>query len=454
MWHFRGHIVLRLLLSLALGGAAVYCGIYTPYWLLSGWLVLFFVMMVVHLIYFVERSERALGQFLLSIRQGDFANTYPKVGQENKSWSHAFHLITQEFIRIRNEKESNFHFLNAVVEHSGVPLMAYEVDTEVIRLLNQSLKDLLRMPYFTRLGSLAHIDSNLVHQVRQLRAGHKVLVRIQVQGERMHLSIQSRELMVKGVRHRVVAFHDINSELDQKELEAWQKLIQVMSHEIKNSVIPIATLAEVMNDLLEAGSGESRREVLGEEDMEDLLVSMKTIEKRSKGLVQFVTNYGDLAKVPKPQLRLVDLEVLVADLVSLERQELGKSEVSIELQVSPGGDWQVMMDREMMDQVVINLIKNAHEALLECQRAERTVTLRLTSIGNEVVLQVQDNGPGMDEETQDQVFVPFFTTKKEGSGIGLSYSHQVVRAHKGSLKVRSKIGEGTIFELRFWKANE
>ena len=252
----------------------------------------------------------------------------------------------------------------------------------------------------------------------------------------------------------MVAFHDINSELDQKEVESWQKLIRVMTHEIKNSVIPISTLAEVINDLVVADDGTSRIKELDNEDEEDLVVSMKTIEKRSKGLVKFVTSYGDLAKVPKPQLEQVDLKELVADLVTLEHKELERAGTSIEFYPTSGGAVELTIDPEMIEQVIINLIKNAHEALKESQQSSPKIQLRLSKYAHEVVLTVEDNGPGMDQETLDQVFIPFFTTKKEGSGIGLSYSKQVMRAHKGNLKVRSKLGEGTTFELRFWKAHE
>ena len=446
---FRVHIVIRILLSLIFASAAIYIGTYTPFWLLSGWMALFFVLTVINLIRFVERSDRDLSNFLLAIKQSDFTNTYPQAGKKTKKLYEAFNVITSEFIRIRNEKESNFHFLKTVVEHSGVPLMAYDVNTENVSLINQSLKELFHLPHFTKLDSLNRIDEKLTNAVRELAINDKVLLKVKVREELTYLSVQAKEIILHSDRFKVIAFHDINSELDQKEVEAWQKLIRVMTHEIKNSVIPISTLAEVINDMVSEGAINQ----LSTEDEEDLLISMKTIEKRSKGLVKFVTSYGDLAKVPKPQFELADFKSLINDIVMLEQKQLEKSGVTITYHEPHGKNWELSMDPEMIEQVIINLIKNAHEAFKEGKQQDGKLELTLNNYANEIVLSVQDNGPGMDQDTLDNIFIPFFTTKKEGSGIGLSYSKQVMRAHKGNLKVKSKLGEGTTFELRFWKTS-
>ncbi len=449
MNRFRIHIVIRILLCLTFAGVAIYIGVYTPFWLLSGWMTLFFVLVLISLVRFVERSDRDLSNFLLAIKQSDFTNTYPQVGKKTKKLYEAFNVITSEFIRIRNEKESNFHFLKTVVEHSGVPLMAYDVTTEHVSLINQSFKELFHLPHFTKLDSLNRIDEKLTNTVRQLAINDRVLLKVQIREELTYLSIQAKEIILHQERFKVIAFHDINSELDQKEVEAWQKLIRVMTHEIKNSVIPISTLAEVINDMVSEGSIDQ----LSVEDEEDLLISMKTIEKRSKGLVKFVTSYGDLAKVPKPQFESTDIKTLVKDIVSLEQKQFEKLGITISYHEPQGKNWLLSLDPEMIEQVIINLIKNASEAISETVQNDGRLELTLNRYANEIVLSVKDNGPGMDQDTLDNIFIPFFTTKKEGSGIGLSYSKQVMRAHKGNLKVKSKLGEGTTFELRFWKTS-
>lgn len=448
MSRFRVNIVVRIILALACGAAAIYFGLYSPYWLLSGWMVLFFALTVISLIRYVERSDRDLTNFLLAIQQNDFTNTYPQAGNKTKKLYRAFNVITSEFIRIRTEKEANFRFLKTVVEHSGVPLLAYDTEDERITLINQSVKDIFRIPFFTKLSSLNRVDAELVRAARELSTNEKVLIKVHIQEELVYLSVVARELILGGKRHKVIAFHDINSELDQKEVESWQKLIRVMTHEIKNSVIPISTLAEVINDMCEDKNGGSGINHLSEEDQEDLLVSLKTIEKRSKGLVKFVSSYGDLARVPKPQLERIDLVAMLRDVVVLEEKQMNKHHIKLRTNY-PDADVWLQLDPEMIEQVIINLIKNAMDVLSEEVRNASFIDINLKRHLGEVILSVSDNGPGIDQETIDQIFIPFFTTKKEGSGIGLSYSKQVMKAHNGNIKVKSKLGEGTTFELIF-----
>ncbi|WP_421889387.1 sensor histidine kinase [Marinoscillum sp.] len=449
MKSFRLHVVIRVVLAVGFGLAAYYFGMLTPFWLMSAWMVLFFVVTIVSLIRFVEKSDRELSGFLMAIRQNDFTNTYPSARRHTNQLHRAFNVITAEFIKLRSEKESNFHFLKTVVEHSGVPLMAYTVDDEEVTLVNQSVKALFGIPYFTKLGSLQRADSALVDTIRSLRTGDKVLVKVKISGELMYLSIVTRELILQGRRNKVIAFHNINAELDQKEVESWQKLIRVMTHEIKNSVIPISTLAEVINDMLKGNGTESS--ALGDlspEDQEDLIVSIQTIEKRSKGLVKFVASYGDLARVPRPELQEVDLCELVREVVRLQEKPLHKAGIKLETNF-PKGALLLSLDAEMIQQVVINLVKNAAEALTDAGTRNGQIQLIIAKHASEVVVQVVDNGPGIEEDIMDQIFIPFFTTKKEGSGIGLSYSRQIMRAHNGNLRVKST-GSGALFELGFW----
>ena len=450
MKSFRLHVVIRVVLAVGFGLAAFYFGMQTPFWLVSGWMVLFFVATIVSLIRYVEKSDRELSGFLMAIRQNDFTNTYPATRKQTNQLHRAFNVITAEFIKLRGEKESNFHFLKTVVEHSGVPLMAYTVDDEEVTLVNQSVKALFGIPYFTKLGSLQRADISLVETIRSLRTGDKVLVKVKINGEMMYLSIVARELILQGRRNKVVAFHNINAELDQKEVESWQKLIRVMTHEIKNSVIPISTLAEVINDMLkDSGAEPFALRDLSPEDQDDLIVSIQTIEKRSKGLVKFVGSYGDLARVPRPDLQPVDLCELVREVARLQEKPLRKAGIKLETSF-PKGPLQLSLDAEMIQQVVINLVKNAAEALTGAGIQDGQIQLVIVKSASEVVVQVADNGPGIEEEILDQIFIPFFTTKKEGSGIGLSYSKQIMRAHKGNLRVRSSPGSGALFELSFW----
>lgn len=446
---FRILVTIRIFLAIGFGMAAFYFAVFTPFWLMAGWMGLFLVLVVISLIRFVEKSDRELANFLLAIKQNDFASTYPQTKKSPKKLYHAFSIITSEFIRIRAEKESNFHFLKSVVEHSGVPLVAYTINDEQITLVNKAAKDLLGLPHFSRLDTLKRVSKELVDKIRLLQSNEKVLIRIDLKDEPVYLSIVVRELVLQEKANKIVAFHNINSELDQKELESWQKLIRVMTHEIKNSVIPIATLAEVISDMFRENERNGNEiKDLNEEDVEDIALSIKTIEKRSKGLVKFVANYGDMAKIPRPSLEEVDLNELLLAIVQLESRIIQKAGVRL-LQDIPEKKITIWLDRGMIEQVLINLIKNALEAMQEASTMDPELVIELKEFQPDVLVRIKDNGPGMDKETLDNIFVPFFTTKKEGSGIGLSYSKQVMRAHKGNIRVKSEPGKGSTFELRF-----
>lgn len=444
---FRTKVVLRILAVIALGSAAFYVGVYTPFSLMVFWLTLFAIIVLVDLIRYVERTNRDLGNFLLAIKQNDFSNVYPEHNRQSRELFHAFNVITREFTKIRSEKESNFHFFKTLVEYSGVPLLSYDLRDERIQLMNESAKELFKIPYTTRLESIGRASELLLTKIRELGNDERILVKAEMDEELFHLSVLSKIIILQERRYKVLAFHNINTELDQQEIESWQKLIRVLTHEIKNSVIPISTLTEVANQMLENNDGSERPiHDLDDEEESDLRMSLFTIGKRSKSLVKFVNSYGDLAKVPKPRLEEADLTELVSQILELEAADIKKARIKL-IKSLPKRKLMRRIDPGMIEQVLINLIKNAIEALEGTEEAALQVWL--DEMSDHASIRIIDNGPGMDKELLDNIFVPFYTTKESGSGIGLPLSRQIMRAHKGNIKVQSAPGEGTTFELRF-----
>lgn len=444
---FRVKVVIRILAVIALGSAAFYVGAYTPFSLMVFWLTLFAVIILIDLIRYVEKANRDLGNFLMAIKQNDFSNIYPEHNRQNSSLFHAFNVITREFTKLRSEKESNFHFFKTLVEYSGVPLLTYDLADERIHLMNESAKDLFKIPYSTRLESIGRASEQLLAKIRELGNDERILVKTEIGDELFHLSVLSKVLILQERRYKVLAFHNINTELDQQEIESWQKLIRVLTHEIKNSVIPISTLTEVAYQMLENGDGSERPIAeLDDEEESDLRMSLFTIGKRSKSLVKFVNSYGDLAKVPKPKPEEIDLIELVSQMLELEMADMKKANIKLTKSL-PKERVIRKVDPGMIEQVLINLIKNGIEALEGTDDAEIQVALEQKA--DMATIRITDNGPGMNKELLNNIFVPFYTTKEAGSGIGLPLSRQIMRAHKGSIKVLSTPGEGTSFELNF-----
>lgn len=419
----------------------------TYFWLVSIWLFLFSALSFYSLIRKVESHKRELANFLLSISQNDYTNSYkPNFdSSEDEDLHYAYNTIIHTMQDLRQESESNYHFMQTVVEHSSIAMIGYIEHDQQVTLMNEAAKKLFSKPFLKNLKGLEPINRNLYQEIVKLSSGQKTLLKLTTKDGLANLSVSAKEMKLDAGLFKLVTFQNINAELDEKELESWQKLIRVLTHEIKNSAIPISTLTEVVNHLIIDESGELRDlSTLDEDDLEDLKIGIYTVEKRSKGLVKFVNAYGELARVPQPILQEVSVKQLVNDVLRLLDNELKKSNVNIVNTIDEGI---ISIDKDLVEQVIINLINNAKEALADTKNG--IIEISFHQQGGQSVLEVKDNGPGIEPATLDNIFVPFFTTKKDGSGIGLSLSKQIMRAHKGNIKVSSSIGSGTSFQLLF-----
>ncbi|HRX01316.1 MAG TPA: HAMP domain-containing sensor histidine kinase, partial [Cyclobacteriaceae bacterium] len=247
--------------------------------------------------------------------------------------------------------------------------------------------------------------------------------------------------------HKLITFQDINSEIEQKEIEAWHKLIRILTHEIMNSVTPIASLTETMQTLLEDKNGNQRKaQEISDETIKDILFSLKTIHKRSEGLLSFVDTYRKLTKIPQPTLETFHVRDMLEQISTLMHHHLKGTSVKFEVNATPT-DLLVHADPKLIEQVVINLVTNSIHALEN--KPDGLITLNAYEENNRIVVEVSDNGKGIPEKELEEIFVPFFSTKKEGSGIGLSLSKQIMSLHGGTIKVKSQPGVGTSFFLNF-----
>jgi signal transduction histidine kinase len=280
----------------------------------------------------------------------------------------------------------------------------------------------------------------------KLKTGGRELVRVKNGDETVQLSVYAIELTLRGEELKLISMSNIQSELEEKEMEAWQNLVRVLTHEIMNSVTPISSLAGVVEDELHRKLIASELS-MGKEEAEDMHLSVQTISKRSEGLIKFVREFRSLTHIPKPKLAEVCVKPLLEELSMLHKKELADNNISISISVEPEKIW-VMIDKTLIEQVLINLIKNAIQAFGE----KKDKTIILSSYINEkgsAIISVKDTGTGIEPEALEKIFIPFFSTKQTGSGIGLSLSKQIMRQHEGNITVKSVVGEGTEFLLRF-----
>lgn len=447
--HFRLNVILRVA-GLGLSIAAFVYSWGEPSWLVTKVILAgLIVMLLLDLIRYLERTNRDLSNFLLSIKYEDFSSSFPasRRGRSFASLRDAFHDISQVFQRLKAEKESHYQYMQTVIEHVGVALLSYNEQGE-IQLMNQAAQRLLHKPYMKNIEALELVDPVLPVALTQLRTGQRSLVKTIIDGEPMQLALAATEFKLGNEQYKLVSLTNIKGELDAKELDSYQQLIRVLTHEIMNSITPVVSLTECINQMMEQKGGEPKpMEELDEEDVEDIREGLKTIEKRSKGLLKFVNAYRSFTKIPTPNLTTVSVKDLLSRVRRLMDAQLKERGIGLEVNVLYG-DMTIQADPELIEPVLINLVKNAMEAF-NGREGEKVTLNALYTKDQRPMIQVEDNGAGIPDEFLDKIFVPFFTTKKEGSGIGLSLARQVMKRHGGTISVQTEDGEGAVFSLVF-----
>lgn len=267
------------------------------------------------------------------------------------------------------------------------------------------------------------------------------MVKVVIENKTMQLSLQATEFALRDQKLKLVSFQNIQGELEEQELDAWQKLIRILRHEIMNSITPIVSLTSTIDNMLAGSSGE-----ITKEQSEDIREAIIVIRGRSEGLMHFTETYRNLTRLPPPKFQIVDANDLVERVQVLYRPVFEKNNVQFKTQLSQAPVI-FQADVELIEQVLINLLKNAVDAAKEVENPTITISTQRTKEGK-AIIKVADNGKGIEQEMIEQIFVPFYTTKEEGSGIGLSLSRQIMRTHKGRISVQSVLGEGTVFTLK------
>ena len=314
-------------------------------------------------------------------------------------------------------------------------------------LMNQAAKDMLDRPYMSNVQIMERVSQPLLDAVEKIQSGERTLVKTVINDNLKHLSLQATEFKLQHNEYKLVSFQDIRNELDANEVETWQKLIRVLTHEIMNSVTPIISLTKVISMLMtnEKGNRVDLCEI-DTEDADDMLDSIKTIESRSKGLLHFVHAYRSLTKIQKPNFREVRITEMLKRVQTLLKPELKKRNIEI-IELISDPNLSIQADPELIEQVLINLVKNAMEAVTGQSNPRIEIGSEITH--DHIQIFVRDNGPGINEEYLDKIFIPFFTTKKSGSGIGLSLSRQIMRMHRGRINFHTSAEDGTTFILAF-----
>jgi len=399
------------------------------------------------LIRYVTKTNKDFTRFLLSIKHSDFTQSFANglKGAGFDELNAAFSDVTKEFQRAKIEKEEHFRFLQTIIDHVGIALIAFDAAGNV-ELMNNAAKKLLKIP---RLGNIKDLDSvspRLADKLAGLSPGDKDLIKLQQDDDLLQLSIYATGFVLRKQQLILVAMQNIQHELEEEEMKSWQNLIRVLTHEIMNSITPIASLSSTAYGLLKDGHECEVPESINE-TIDDVRHAVNTIEKRSKGLLTFIENYRELTRIPKPEFKLVKIKDLFERVEHLMKDQFEACSINFHMQIDPES-LGITADPALIEQVLINLCKNALEAVNGLSHPKIKLKAGTDGRGNPVV-KVIDNGKGITEAVAEKIFIPFFTTKPQGSGIGLSLSRQIIRLHKGTIGVSSTPNEKTVFKLRF-----
>lgn len=443
-------VLLVIRLILILGNMLLISAIFGDERLIFNHVILFIILafQISELIRFVNKTNRSIARFLFAIKHDDISINLSKKNSDSSfgELQTAFEEIMFTYKEAKIEKEANFHYLKHIIENIKVGIISIENKEDIV-LFNLPAEKILNVIGVKNWKILQEKSPHFVKEIEKIGNEGKGLIEIKTNQEVKTLSVDISSMKLLDQQYKVITFQDIKSEIELKEIEAWHKLIRILTHEIMNSITPISSLTETMQTMLSHSGKQKKLQELDDETIGDLLFSLKTIEKRSNGLLDFVGDYRKLTRVPQPAFEKVNIRDLLLGIESLMLPTLAKNAIALDLEIEKTINY-IRLDPKLIEQVLLNLITNSRHALKGVTNP--VITLRAYQKNASTFISVSDNGIGISEKEIQEVFTPFFSTKKEGSGIGLSLSKQIMHLHQGRISVDSiPSGGATTFVLKF-----
>ena len=409
-------------------------------------LVPLLVYQVMEFIQFQRKAQKELNQFVEAVHYRDFSTHFDvkHAPAELQPMREGFNEINTTFKVISKEKETQYQYLQKILELVDTGILSYEIATGDVVWMNESLKKMLQLPYLKNVQSLNRRYADIFEIVDKLLPGEHKIVKVHLEREVFKVYLSATAFQIDGNKYKLVAFQNVNEALDETESGAWQRLLSVMTHEIMNSIAPISSLANTMKTRLQ-----NRDMTEGENDntLEDLEIGIDTIKRRSEGLLKFAETYRNLNKITTLNLQQVYIRELFGNIHQLMQPTFAQKNIELEI-ILRNPKLSLQADASLLEQVLINLVVNAIEAVKEKEDAKIILSADQSSNGK-IILKIADNGQGIPEEMMDKIFIPFFSTKKQGSGIGLSLCKQIIILHRGIIQVQSVVGQGTVVALQF-----
>lgn len=411
------------------------------------------ICLILNLFFHIKKTNREVTRFFDAVKYKDFSQRFhfEHEGTEFADLGNTFMTIVARLQQEREERETQLRHLRAIVEHVPVPLLSLSRDGK-LTLWNNSARRMFVSKAVTQQEDLKHYGNDLLHQLSKIKAGEHRLATFTDDKLQRKVTLKASEVIFAGVQEKLVSIQDIQSELDGAQLQAWQDLVRVLTHEIMNSITPVTSLAKTAVDLLEDVKSQTQSSEMLEE-LEDVTDAVQTVARRSDGLMHFVTSYRRLTRLPPASRQNIKLHTLFEQAITLAKtqwksdaqNDIGNIRVSTKIEPT---SLSAELDTDMVEQLLLNLLQNAGHAVAQRKQGLIEIAARLNKRGH-IEIDIGDNGDGVPQGIGDEVFVPFFTTKREGSGVGLALTRQIMQAHGGTVTLgKSHLG-GAQFSLVF-----
>lgn len=436
-----GFLVRILLLTLFIA-LLMYLLIIEKQYLRSAYLIIIIIYLIWSIYTHVTKITRDFYTFISALANEEYSIQFAE-DKSNKSLQILYHLYNttaNRFQKVKYERDLQHVFLEEIMQQIEVGILAFDKDEKVL-MINKAYSELFRCK---KPQNLMDLNFNIYNIIKEIKPGTRKLIYHSIDGEKLILSAHSTSFVLKGKSMTLVYFHNIKTEMDEQELESWQKLFSVLTHEIMNSVTPISSLSSSLNsklkkDITEFGQAEPKT-------LSILSEGLEAVSLRTKGLLKFTESFRKLSKVPKPVKVEIELEKLFERINTLFSPTFQTKKIVFSCFILPEASV-IFADPQQIEQVFINLVQNAIDA--QSPDSECKIDIKSIKIdeGKTEIL-ISDNGMGITDDAIEKVFIPFFTTKERGSGIGLSLSRQIIRMHGGIIGINSKIGEGTTVSIK------
>lgn len=390
--------------------------------------------LLIYIMYVRKKANREIDEFAESILYKDFSRKYPR-----------FQTITDAFLNLASEKEAQQHYLKEMLELVDTGILAYEIETHETLWMNDSFTTMLNIPHIKNINWLKKQNKDLFNELLDIPVNKSTLITIHARKQTIKTMTNASVFQTGGKTYKLIAFHNVSATMEEVESGAWKGLLNVMTHEIMNSIVPVSSLSDTLRRKIHVLKERSSQ--LSEPDLEDMELALDTIHRRSDGLLRFAETYRNLSQKIVPDMKSYNLYDLLNSIHSLMNPSLQQKGIEFTLKTDDP-DVTAYIDRDLIEQVIINFVTNATYAICEKEKPEIHLFSGCDAEGYPYVT-VADNGCGISDAVRDKIFIPFFSTKKNGNGIGLSISREIVKLHNAKLHVQSQEKSGSAFTVLF-----